>query len=191
MEPLPIESILQVNPHLDDVLEKTIVFKPLATPFVNQATLKLPSLPRNAFWTHLYVKLIDYEQGVHDGNVLVGAHWTLGLFPPLPLTAHPLTDRWVPLAFPLPTRPLRHHTLHVEVHSREPFEGFLVLRALAVEDLFDDKLDDHLYVDESGMVQFQITYGPEGDGGVLYERRNQQELLQGAPERRIHSAGVL
>ena len=189
MDPLPLESILKANPTMSDLVEKTIIFKPLALPFTDRATVELPYLTRNAFWTHLYIKLIDFDQVNQGGNVLVGAHSALGLFPPIYFTNRQFTNGWVPLPYPSPTRALHHRTLKVEVQTPETFEGILLVRALAVEDLFVDRLDDHLFVDELGDVQSQITYGPEG--GHLYDRRNQQELLREVPGRRIHYSGVL
>ena len=190
MDPLPIESILQVNPHLTDVVEKTILWKPSATLFTNRVEIALPSFTRNAYWTHLYIKLMDYDRVGLDGNVQVGAYSELGLFPPIYFTTRQFTNGWVPLAFPIPTDPLNHRTLKVIVQTPEPFEGILLIRALAVEGLYTDRLTDHVYVDELGEVQSQILFGL--DGGHLYDRRNQQELLQGgAPDRRIHYSGEL
>jgi len=189
MNDLPLESILQANPTMTDVLEKTIIFKPSTLPFTDRATLELPPFSRNAYWTHLYIKLMDFDHVAQEGNVLVGAHSELGLFPPIYFTTRSFTNGWTPLAFPLPTRLLHHRTLKIEVQSTAPFEGILLVRALAVEDLYTDRLDDHVYVNELGEVESQILFGL--DGGHLYDRRNQQDLLQDVPGRRIHYSGTL
>ena len=190
MDNLPIESILQANPHLTDVVEKTIVFKPSALPFTNRAEMVLPTFTRNAYWTHMYIKLMDFERIGQDGNVQVGAYSELGLYPPIYFTTRSFTNGWVPLAFPIPTDPLNHRTLKVVVQTPEPFEGLLLLRALAVEALYSDRQTDHVYVNEMGEVESQILFGL--DGGHLYDRRNQQELLEGGgPDRRIHYSGEL
>lgn len=190
MDNLPIESILRANPHLTDVVQKTILFKPSTTLFTNRVEIVLPSFTRNAFWTHLYIKLMDDELVGQDGNVQVGAYSEYGLYPPIYFTTRHFTNGWIPLAFPIPTDPLNHRTLKVVVQTPESFEGVLLLRALAVEDLYTDRLNDHVYVNELGDVESQILFGL--DGGHLHDRRNQQELLEeGGQERRIHYSGEL
>lgn len=190
MDNLPIESILRANPHLTDVVQKTILFKPPTTLFNNRVEIVLPSFARNAYWTHLYIKLMNDELVDQEGNVQVGAYSEYGLYPPIYFTTRSFTNGWIPLAFPIPTDPLNHRTLKVVVQSPEPFEGVLLLRALAVETLYPDRLNDHVYVNELGDVESQILFGP--DGGHLHDRRNQQELLEGGgQDRRIHYSGEL
>jgi len=194
----PVESILRVNPLIEDVVAASHVFKPPLTQFTDTCITSLPSHPRHS-WTHVSAKVFQADgEPVGDDlrvHVRLCIRSTYGLFSDMVVLDQDVSPHkaWIPLRWPIPAAPLSHHLLVLLVTvtrpsgEEGPFEGAARIRALSIDRLVESY--DQVCVNSMGGPHLWFVTGDVATD--VYDLVTYPQLLPDNPRRVTHCEWTL